>query len=311
MAKRKSKTTLLKAISLILLFIVIWQGVTRLVPNADITPPPATTDNLLVAEFLDVDQADCELIFLPDGKTLLIDAGNRGDGEELVSYLKDKNISKIDYLVATHPHADHIGGMSDVVDSFEIGKIFIPRVASSDVPTTKTYEEFLLSVKNKGLKFTAAKAGATLFEGADYKAECFAPCSEDYKELNNYSVVIKLSFGIHSFLFAGDAESLSENEMLNAGYNLNSDVLKLGHHGSSSSSSKEFLNAVSPRYAVISCGEGNDYGHPHSETIDALSTLNGLEKTLRTDLDKTIIFKADGKTENGIVFSTKHTTVVE
>ena len=311
MAKRNFKKRLSGLVAIIVLFIVIWQGVTRLVPNPDVTPHPATGENLLVAEFLDVDQADCELIFLPDGKILLIDAGNRGDGEEIVAYLKGKNISKIDYVVATHPHADHIGGMSDVIDSFEIGKIFVPRVASSDVPTTKTYEDFLTSVQNKGLKLSAAKAGTTLFEGADYKADCFAPCSEDYKELNDYSVVIKLSYGIHSFLFTGDAEILSENEMLNAGYNLNSDVIKLGHHGSHSSSSEEFLNAVSPRYAVISCGEGNDYGHPHDETINTLSNLKGTPKTLRTDLDKTIIFKADGKTENGIIFSTKHDTVVE
>ena len=311
MAKRNFKKKLSGLVAIIVLFIVIWQGVTRLVPNTDVTPHPATGGNLLVAEFLDVDQADCELIFLPDGKILLIDAGNRGDGEEIVAYLKGKNISKIDYVVATHPHADHIGGMSDVIDSFEIGKIFVPRVASSDVPTTKTYEDFLTSVQNKGLKLSAAKAGTTLFEGADYKADCFAPCSEDYKELNDYSVVIKLSYGIHSFLFTGDAEILSENEMLNAGYNLNSDVIKLGHHGSHSSSSEEFLKAVSPRYAVISCGEGNDYGHPHDETINTLLNLKGTPKTLRTDLDKTIIFKADGKTENGIIFSTKHDTVVE
>lgn len=311
MAKKNFKKRLSGLVAIIVLFIVIWQGVTRLIPNTDVTPHPATGENLLVAEFLDVDQADCELIFLPDGKILLIDAGNRGDGEEIVSYLKGKNISKIDYVVATHPHADHIGGMSDVIDSFEIGKIFVPRVASSDVPTTKTYEDFLTSVQNKGLKLSAAKAGTTLFEGADYKADCFAPCSDDYKEINDYSVVIKLSYGIHSFLFTGDAEILSENEMLNAGYNLNSDVIKLGHHGSHSSSSEEFLKAVSPSYAVISCGEGNDYDHPHDETLEALANLNGPPKTLRTDLDKTIIFKADGKTENGIIFSTKHDTVVE
>lgn len=311
MAKRKSAKTLSSIIAIIALFIVIWQGVTKLVPNTNTTPPPASGENLLIAEFLDVDQADCELVYLPDGKILLIDAGNRGDGEEIVSYLKGKNVSKIDYLIATHPHADHIGGMSDVVNSFEIGKIFVPRVANSDVPTTKTYEEFLTSVQNKGLKFTAAKAGTTLFEGTDYKAECFAPCSEDYKELNDYSVVIKLSYGIHSFLFTGDAEALSEKEMLTANYNLDSDVIKLGHHGSSSSSTKEFLNAVSPRYAIISCGEGNDYGHPHTETFETISNIKSIEKTLRTDLDKTIIFTADGKTENGIVFTTKNPTVVE
>ena len=161
------------------------------------------------------------------------------------------------------------------------------------------------------MKLHSAKAGTTMFEGADYKAECFAPNSNDYDELNDYSITVKLSYGIHSFLFTGDAENLSEDEMLKAGYNLDCDVLKVGHHGSDSSSSEAFLRAVSPKYAVISCGEDNDYGHPHKETLDALKGLDGLEKTLRTDLDKTIIFTADGKTENGIRFSTKNPTVVE
>lgn len=313
MARRKTKTGLSFILVIILFLVVAWQVITRFTPNTEPTPsaPPASGDNMLVVEFLDVDQADCELFFLPDGKIMLIDAGNRGDGDEIVTYLKSKSIEKIDYLVATHPHADHIGGMSDIIDTFEIGQIFAPRVASDDVPTSKTYKEFLSSVQNKGMKLHSAKAGTTMFEGADYKAECFAPNSNDYDELNDYSITVKLSYGIHSFLFTGDAENLSEDEMLKAGYNLDCDVLKVGHHGSDSSSSEAFLRAVSPKYAVISCGEDNDYGHPHKETLDALKGLEGLEKTLRTDLDKTIIFTADGKTENGIRFSTKNPTVVE
>jgi len=268
-------------------------------------------EKLLIAEFLDVDQADCELFYLPDGKIMLIDAGNRGDGEKIVGYLKNKEISKIDYLIATHPHADHIGGMSDIVDSFDIGKIFIPRVATDDVPTSKTYNDFLTSVQNKGLKFTAAKAGTILFEGENYKAECFSPCSADYDELNDYSITVKLTYGVHSFLLTGDAEALSEKEMLNAGYDLDSDVLKVGHHGSSSSSSKEFLNKVTPKYAIISCGTDNSYNHPHDETINALKKLKGLEKILRTDTDKTIIFTSNGKSEDGLIFTTNNKTVVE
>lgn len=313
MARRKSKSGIITLIAVIVVLIVAWQGF----GNSNTKPteessslPPASSEKLLTAEFLDVDQADCELFFLPDDKILLIDAGNRGDGEEIVNYLKSKNIERIDYLVATHPHADHIGGMSDVVDSFEIGQIFAPRVAKGDVPTTKTYEDFLISVQNKGLKLTAAKPGTTLFEGADYKAECFAPNSDDYKELNDYSVVVKLSYGIHSFLLTGDAETLSEGEMLNAGFNLDSDVLKVGHHGSDTSSSKEFLQAVSPKYAIISCGTGNDYGHPHRQTLTALENLEGIEKTFRTDLENTIIFTADGKNPDGIKFTAKNPTVV-
>ena len=313
MARRKSKKVFSAALTAIVLFTLLWQIYVRFVPNTTPETPltPSSGENLLVAEFLDVDQADCELVFLPDGKTLLIDAGNRGDGEEIVSYLKSKSIAKIDYLVATHPHADHIGGISEVIDTFEIGKIFVPRVAEKDVPTTKTYEEFLLSVQSKGLKLTAAKAGTTLFEGADYKAECFAPCGDEYDDLNKYSVVIKLSYGIHSFLFTGDAEEENELEMINAGYNLDCDVLKLGHHGSHSSSSEAFLRAVTPTYAIISCGEGNDYGHPHSETLASLEKLKNLKKTLRTDLDNTIIFTADGKTEDGLKFIVKNPTVVD
>ena len=172
MARRKSKTGIISLIATIVVLILVWQGVTKshsTTTEESSALAPAITENLLTAEFLDVDQADCELVFLPDDKILLIDAGDRGDGDEIVSYLKSKGVEKIDYLIATHPHADHIGGMSDVVDSFEIGKIFAPRVAENDVPSTKTYEEFLLSVQNKGMKLHAAKPGTTLFEGVDYK----------------------------------------------------------------------------------------------------------------------------------------------
>jgi beta-lactamase superfamily II metal-dependent hydrolase len=313
-AKRKSSISLTAIIVAVALLVALWKiAPYKLNQNTETASTPSDSPALgnayLTCEFLDVDQADAELCYLPDGKIVLIDAGNRGDGDELVSYLKNKNITKIDYLVATHPHADHIGGISEVIDSFEIGKIFVPKIASNDVPTTKTYEDFLLSVQRKNLKLTAAKAGSTLFEGENYKAECLSPAGDDYDNLNHYSVTIRLSYGIHSLLFTGDAETVNEKEMLNAGYNLDSDVLKVGHHGSRSSSSKKFLNAVSPKYAVISCGEGNDYGHPHNETIDALNNLQGLEKYYRTDLDKTIIITLDGKNQNGIEIKTKNPTV--
>ncbi|MBE6760675.1 MAG: MBL fold metallo-hydrolase [Ruminococcaceae bacterium] len=314
MAKRSSKKAPIISLLIIIVFVILWQGVTKFAPDTTVSSssaPPAVSESLLTAEFLDVDQADCGLFYLPDGKILLIDGGDRGDGEEIVAYLKGKDIEKIDYLIATHPHADHIGGMSDIVDSFEIGKIFAPRVAENDVPTSKTYTEFLASVQKKGLKLTQAKPNTILFEGQDYKAECFAPNSADYKNLNDYSVTVKLSYGIHSFLLTGDAETVSEGEMLNAGFNLDSDVLKVGHHGSDSSSSLEFLNAVTPKYAVISCGEGNDYGHPHSETLERLENLEGIETVFRTDLDNTIIFTADGKTPDGIKFKANNPTVVD
>lgn len=313
MAKIRNKKSLSAIVTIVIFLIAAWQIIPKFATTKTPSTPstPAANDNLLVGEFLDVDQADCELFYLPDGKITLIDAGNRGDGDEITNYLKSKNIKKIDYLIATHPHADHIGGISEVINSFEIGKIFIPRVAEDDIPTSKTYEDFLLSVQNKGLKLTAAKAGSTLFEGEDYKAECFSPSGTNYDNLNHYSVTVKLSYGVHSFLLTGDAEAINETEMLKAGYNIDCDILKVGHHGSSSSSSVNFLKAVSPEYAVISCGSDNSYGHPHTETMQALKNLQGLEKIYRTDLDKTIIITADGKTENGIEIKTQNPTVVE
>ena len=306
--KRNSSAKAFSAIvAIIILLVAAWQTIPKLLKKYDAPPTPAHSNGFLVGEFLDVDQADCELFYLPDGKTALIDAGNLGDGEEIVSYLKSKNISKIDYLIATHPHADHIGGMSDVVDSFEIGKVFMPSALSS----SKTYENFLLSMQNKSIEPTITKAGDLLFEGEDYKAECFSPSSTDYDDLNHYSLTVKITYGIHSFLLTGDAEAINEKEMLKSDYSLKSTVLKVGHHGSDTSSSKKFLKAVNPEYAVISCGTDNEYGHPHKEVLDSLSKLDGLKKLYRTDEDKTIIITADGKTEIGVKITTQNPTVVE
>ena len=310
MSRKKAKKSLSLLLALAVAFIALWNFWGDKIPtqNQNSEPIlPAESDGVLIASFLDVDQGDCEFFKLPDGKTLLIDAGDIGDGDKLVSFLKQNEINKLDYVIATHPHADHIGGMSDVIDSFEIGQIFAPKIADADIPTTKTYEEFLLSVQRKGLKITSAKHGSTLFSGEDYKAECFSPCSENYESLNNYSVTVKLSYGIHSFLLTGDAEKVSEAEMLKNGYNLKSNVLKIAHHGSTTSTSKKFLKAVSPDYAVISCGEDNRYGHPHQET---LNTLKGIT-LFRTDLDKTIVFTADGKTKIGLTYTTNNPSVVK
>ena len=309
--KNKKAKSFSAIIIIIALLVTAWQIIPKLFNKYDEALSPAEGNGVLVGEFLDVDQADCQLFRMPDGKTALIDAGDRGDGEEIVDYLKDNNISKIDYLIATHPHADHIGGMSDVVDSFEIGKIFLPKIAEDDIPTSKTYEEFLESIAKKNITPTIAKAGDLLFEGEDYKALCFSPSSTDYDDLNHYSLTVKITYGIHSFLLTGDAETVNEKEMLKGDYPLKSDVLKVGHHGSESSTSKKFLKAVNPKYAIISCGEDNDYGHPHKETLDVLNKQSGLEKIYRTDLDKTIIVTADGKTEDGIKITKQNPTVVE
>lgn len=244
----------------------------------------------LKVHFVDVGQADCILIQTPDGKNILIDAGNNEDGVKVLSYLRSNNVQKVDVLVGTHPHEDHIGSMDLVIKNFDIGKIYMPRVSSN----TKTFRDVLSAIKEKGLKVSAASGGVSLDAGSRVKAEMLAPNSSTYEDINNYSAVIKLSYGDTAFLFAGDAEKISEQEMLSAKYNLKADVLKVGHHGSSSSTSSAFLKAVSPKYAVISVGKDNDYGHPSQHTLDKLADA-GIQ-VLRTDQSGTIIMTSDGKT---------------
>lgn len=257
-------------------------------------PPPAqttekTSGNLKV-HFLDVGQADSILVQLPNGQVMLVDAGNNADGPPVVSYLKQQGIKKIDYLVATHPHEDHIGGMDNVIRSFEIGQVYMPRATT----TTKTFEDVLLATKEKGLKITSAKAGAIVLDQGNLKVNLVAPVGSCYEDLNNWSVVTRIQYGDTAFLLTGDAEAQSEEEMLTSGANLKADVLKVGHHGSSSSTTPAFLKAVVPKYAVISVGAGNDYGHPHKETLVKLQ--NAGVQVYRTDLDGTVIFTSDGKT---------------
>lgn len=243
----------------------------------------------LKVHHIDVGQADSILIQSPGGKTMLIDAGNNPDGRNVVTYLKQQGVNKINIIIGTHPHEDHIGGLDTVIQSFDIGAVYMPKVSSN----TKTFEDVLAAVKNKGLKVTTAAGGINLDLDTDLKIEMFAPNSSKYDEINNYTAVCKVSYGNTAFLFDGDAEEVSEKEMINKGYNLKADVLKVGHHGSSSSTSMEFLDKVNPRYAVISVGKGNDYKHPNKSTMEKLRN-KGIP-VYRTDQCGTIIAVSDGK----------------
>lgn len=242
--------------------------------------------------FLDVGQADSELIRLPSGVNVLIDAGTTNVGKQLVSYLKKLGVKKIDYLIATHPHEDHIGGMTDVINAFNVGNIYMPKVADSQIPTTKCYENLLDAIAKKGLKITQGRGGMTIANDGKAKLEFFAPNSSKYDDLNSYSIVTKFTFGDNRILFDGDADSDSEHEMIQKGYSLKCDVLKCGHHGSSTASSEAFLKAVNPKSAVISCGVNNSYGHPHREV---LNRLNKMKITIyRTDQQNTILARCTG-----------------
>ena len=238
--------------------------------------------------FLDVGQADSILIEVDTGQTMLIDAGGNGDSDFVITYIEEQNIEQIDVLIGTHPHEDHIGGLDDVIEHFDIGKIYMPKVTH----TTKTFEDVLVAIKNKGVKITTPIAGST-FDLGNAHFQILSPISSTYNNLNNYSITVRLTHGDNSFLFMGDAEKQVEDEIVEKGYSIKTDVLKLGHHGSETSTTEDFLNAVAPKYGIISVGEGNVYQHPHAEVIKRLED-RGIP-IYRTDEVGTIVVTSDGK----------------
>ena len=249
-------------------------------------------DSKLMISYMDVGQGDAAYIKV-NGNDILIDAGPRSNSKELLEQLKAKNIDDFELVIATHPHEDHIGGMVDVFKEYEVKAFYSPKITH----TTKTYENLVKAVKDEGLKTKELKSGMVIDLGEGAKFEVFTPQKSEYEELNDYSPIMKLSFGDTSYLFTGDAEKLAEEEAL-AKYktSLDSDVIKFGHHGSSSSSSNAFIEAVSPKYGIISCAKDNKYGHPHRETLDIIKKYN--IKTFRTDTDGEIILTSDGKSIN-------------
>jgi competence protein ComEC len=252
-----------------------------------VTPSPvaSSTTNLEVY-FLDVGQGDSEILRYGNN-TMLIDAGTNASTSTLISDIKELGISRFDTVIATHPHEDHIGGLDTVINQFNIGTIYMPKVTT----TTKTFLDVLQAIKNKGLTITTPVPGSAFNLGSD-TCTILAPNSQSYADLNSYSIVLRVVNGNNSFLFTGDAQVDSEMEMLSKGYTLKSDVLKVGHHGSSTSTSPDFLKAVSPKYAVIEVGAGNDYGHPHQVTLDKLNSAG--VKIYRTDLNGIIAVISNG-----------------
>lgn len=250
-------------------------------------PAFQNTDGTVSVHFIDVGQADSILV-CANGETMLIDAGTKKMSYRVVDYLHKRRIKRIDHLVATHPHEDHIGGMADVIDQFEIGALYMPK----ETANTKTFENMVKSAKAKGLRAKVPKTGDRI---PLKNTECtvLAPADGFYESTNNYSIVLRLVYGSTSFLFTGDAEELSESEILRCGLEVQADVLKIGHHGSRTSTSEAFLKAVSPEYAVISVGAGNSYGHPNETVLKRLKR-SGIT-IYRTDFDKDIVFYSDGK----------------
>ena len=238
----------------------------------------------LLIDFIDVGQADSILIRNQD-KVMLIDAGTNEAGKTVVNYLETLGITKIDYLIGTHPHEDHIGGLDDVINNFDIGQIYMPKMET----TTKTFEDVLDAIETKNLTVTAPNKGDKIKIG-QAEGEFMTEPILDEDNLNISSLVLRVEFGNTSYLFMGDAEEENEETISWP----KTDVLKVGHHGSNTSSSESFLEQVQPKYAIIMIGKDNSYGLPTQETINKLNTIGST--IYRTDENGTIQLTSDGNT---------------
>lgn len=294
----KKKFQILSAIfSLVLVFSGCGSGSTASVDtnnkNAQVASASNNKDNSTSANgqlkihYIDVGQGDSILI-QQGSQNMLIDTGTNDSTNTLMSYLQKQGIKKIDYLVLTHPHEDHIGGADAVIKGFDIGTVYMPKITT----TTKTFKDVVAAMQQKNLKATEPQPGST-FKLGEANCEFQGPISSNKEDLNTYSIVLKLTFGSNKFLFTGDAQTSNEQAMASEGYDMTADVLKVGHHGSHTSTSQAFLDKVNPKYAVISCGKGNDYGHPHKEVIQRLQAKN--IPVYRTDECGTVICTSDGK----------------
>lgn len=243
----------------------------------------------------DVGQADS--ILIRDGNyNMLIDAGNNSNGKKLVKYYKELGITSFKYVFASHPHEDHIGGMDDIINNFDIENFYMPDKLS----TTKTFEDMLDALERRNLKYIVPKVNDKLSLNNSNIDVIYV--GSDESDINDSSIVLKLNYFSNSFLFTGDLGSNKEKEILNSGANIKADVLKVGHHGSSYSTASLFLDKVNPSFAAISVGKNNIYKHPASSTLEKLNK-RGI-KVYRTDLDGTILFESNGKDISVSTFDT-------
>lgn len=228
-------------------------------------------ENNLHVYYIDVGQADSILI-VNQNHSALIDAGNNDDGKNVVNFIKSKGINKLDYIVGTHPHEDHIGGLDDVINNIDVDKIYLPKIQTN----TKTYENVLQAIQNKNKKISSFNKGDKFTIG-NANLEVMTDSILDKNNLNLSSNIIRMEFNGTSFLFTGDAETENEKTIKWQ----QTDILKVGHHGSTTSTSQNFLNQIKPKYAIISVGKDNDYGHPNEKILERLEKVGA--EVFRTD----------------------------
>ena len=240
----------------------------------------------LWVHFIDVGQADSILLEC-DGKFALVDGGNDEDGGSVAAYLMMQGVSELELVVSTHPHEDHIGGLSTVIDMIPVKTVW-----SSAIPNnTNAVRNFQKSVSKQGLEIEQPKVGQT-FQLGTATITVLGPVKE-YDDINNLSLVLMVQHGNNRFLLTGDMEREAENDLVESGADLKADLLKVGHHGSESSTGYIFLREVMPKYSVISCGKGNSYGHPHADPLSRLEDAESI--ILRTDECSTIVARSDGE----------------
>lgn len=240
--------------------------------------------------FIDVGQGDSALI-VTEGKIVLIDSGEKEYSHTVIEYVEKLGISKLDIIIGSHPHSDHIGSMFQIVDKFEVGELILPKMTKDMIPDTSCYADLIRSADKKKVKVSFVRGGEKIKLSDGCSMDILAPVS-DYDDLNNYSIVCKLVHGENSFLFTGDIETSAEYDVVESGADISVDVLKVPHHGSATSSSYKFLKTVRPTYAVISVGSPNDYGHPNKTIFERYEEFDC--KRYRTDMNGDIVFKSDG-----------------